>query len=131
MFYRSGWLRCVLVIKCGVRFCFELVEGYWCLVLVLTLGVYYITILYIYYYIIIHYTYIIIIISYLILYSPLLSFPFPYSLPPIFPFSPSDLFLSFPTLLFLSIPNIQSIRVGIWISLFIFQQYPIFPNSYL
>ena len=34
MFYRSGWLRCVVVISIWLGFCFVLVKGYWCFVLV-------------------------------------------------------------------------------------------------
>ena len=102
----------------------------WCFVLVLTLGVY----------IIIYYT---LLLLYLILYSSILpsSFPLLLPIPSFLPSSPSssDLFppplpnlspiqiyflsplfpilCSLPILIYLSI---QSIRVGIWISLFIF-----------
>ena len=80
-------------------------------------------------------SYTILIISYIILFSssdlfssipsPLLFLP--PLLPPYIPLPPLPNPL-IPLLFYLSLPLlIQSIRVGTWISLFIFQQYPIFP----
>ena len=141
MFYRMGMSSgAVLLVSGCVWADGGLLCSGLCFVLVLTCGVYvscwFDVRCYIIYYIIIYYTiilyyyilYIIYYILYIYLFILFLWSIFFYSSLPIstipLPFpsplqSSSDLFLSFPTLLFLSIPNIQSIRVGIWISLFI------------
>ena len=122
MFYRSGWLRCDVFNSIGFVWAFDI----WADVDV-------------WYYIIIYY----ILLLYLILYSslPLLFSPFLSHLPlpilfssltiillPIYliPLSSSQAHPLLPSssdLLSLYNPLIQSIRVGIWISLFMFHQY--------
>ena len=62
------------------------------------------------------------------LYTPIPPPSFPSSSPIYLPQSDlSSVLLFLPLLFHLNLPLIHSILVGIWISLFIFQQYPIFP----
>ena len=144
MFYRSGWLRCDVSISIRLSFdvlvgvlswciglCLSIWHSSWCwhqvlLYYTLLLYIYYITII-IYYIVHIYYYYISYILYYTLLFCSSIPFlPFPI-------FSSSQYSSSLHSQSFLSQSSIPpfpiqklSIRVGIWISLFIFQTHPTF-----